>query len=121
MTFSRSQFLAISSLFLLVWFRFESSFHSHFLLNLLGPLIAIVLFFVLWKSPKDNNRLVLGVLWMLITAILITDCVQTALFSKYSDARFEKKIHEVTEQVKNRTREQLEILSKSANNVKKEL
>jgi|GEM_PF-2882239 len=121
MTLSRSHFLALSSFFLLVWFRFENFFHSQALLSVLAPIVSLALFVSLWKSARGKSRYVLGGLWLLVTAILVSDCIQTSFFNKYSDSRFEEKISEVTAVVRKRAYTQVEILRKCESEVRKAL
>jgi two-component system nitrogen regulation sensor histidine kinase NtrY len=121
MQYSRSQFLGLSSFFLMVWFRFEKFFHAHALFNILAPIISLSLIVVLWKSARGKSRYVIGALWLLITAILIVDCGRSLFYSDFSQSAFEKKIAEESESVRRRSLSQVEFLRNGAESVKHEL
>ena len=117
MNLSRSRFLVFSSFFLLIWFRFESFFHSHMLFNagLIVACIAILL--LLLKSMRSREGRVFLFLWLLVIGVLIADFVQTSFLGGYSESRFLKKLDEVTSIVQEKTTVEAGTLRKNANEV----
>ncbi len=121
MILSRSQFLALSSLFLLIWFRFESFFHSLWLLNGAVAFLSALLFIPLFKSVHGKSRYVIASLWLLISCVLIADFIHFSFLGKYSEAGFRKEVDQVTSIVHERATRQVEILHDYADEVREEL
>jgi signal transduction histidine kinase/HAMP domain-containing protein len=121
MILSRPQFLAVSSLFLLLWFSVESFWHSNPFLSAMAVITAVLLFVPLLKSQRNISRTVVAALWLLLTGLLITDFIQSSFLGKYSDSRFYEKIDRVTTVVKARTDKQLNSLNNNVSNVRNRL
>ena len=121
MTFSRSNFLVLSSFFLLIWFRFEAVFHSHWALSGLLLFCSLLLFVPLVKSMRDKTRYVVAALWLFIICVLAAGFIQSAFLNRYSESRFQKKIEEVTDVVQRRAKTQLLELRNHAEEVAEEL
>src|SRR5688572_32951208 len=77
MTSPRLLFLALSSFFLVVWFRFDHFLHSSWILNAAALLLAVALFFPLSKEVRDRSRYVIAGLWFLIVSLLVIDFVHS--------------------------------------------
>ncbi|MCI0415866.1 ATP-binding protein [bacterium] len=121
MILSRSQFLALSSFFLLIWFRFESFFHSFWLLNGAIALLSALLFIPLFKSVHWRSLHVIASLWLLITSILFADFIHFSFLCKYSEAGFRKEVDQVTAIVHQRATRQVDMLRDNTKEVREEL